>query len=32
MHYEQKGKGIILYGAKTVSVGLELRLSRRALV
>lgn len=32
MHYEQKGKGFILSGAKIVSVGLELRLSGGALV
>lgn len=32
MHYEQKGKGLLLSSAKTVSVGLELQLSGRALV
>lgn len=32
MHYEQKGKDLFLSSAKTVSVGLELWLSGRALV
>lgn len=32
MHYEQKDEGLLLFSAKTVSVGLELQLSGRVLV